>query len=690
MTKAPRATSSDNEVVNKAVKEEVSRLRRDLDHHLHSYHVLDAPEISDAEFDVLMDRLVQLETDHPGLRTADSPSQRVGAPPLDSFDSVAHELPMLSLNKCSALDEFDDWLGRVADRLGEADFKNLQFTCEPKIDGVAVSLLYENGLLVRGATRGDGETGEDISANVRTIGAIPLTLQGEGIPQRIEVRGEIYMPADDFARFNEAAREKGEKTLVNPRNGAAGSLRQLDSRLTAARPLSMFCYSAGITGDWQPEAHWDVLTAFKAWGLRTNPATELVTGRRGCADYIDALLERRATLGYEIDGAVIKVNRLDLQRRLGNVTRRPRWAVAYKYPAEEATTVVHDVEYQVGRTGAVTPVARLEPVFVGGVTVSNATLHNMDEIGRLDLRKADTVVVRRAGDVIPQIAQVVLAKRAKGARRIKAPTLCPCCATPLEHDEEEVVVRCPNFGCPDQQKERIRHFASRLAFDIEGLGDKLVELLLAEELISTPADLFDLTADQLSGLPRMGDKSAANLLAALEKSKRTTLPRFLYSLGIREVGEATALALAQHFLQLPMLRNASVELLEEVDDVGPIVARRIVDFFNDTQSAALVDALLERGIEWPEISDQASASERLPLAGQTWVLTGTLEAMKRNEAKARLQALGAKVAGSVSKKTTQVVAGPGAGSKLKKAEELDIAVMDEAAMIDFFAESENN
>ncbi len=683
MTRVPPPSSTS------PVAAEVTQLRRELDQHLHSYHVLDAPEISDAEFDGLMDRLLLLETEHPELLTPNSPSQRVGAAPLDAFDSVKHELAMLSLNKCSTLEEFDDWLERVGDRLGYADFKNLEFTCEPKIDGVAVSLLYENGVLVRGATRGDGETGEDISANVRTIGAIPLLLRGERIPAKIEVRGEIYMPSLGFAVFNEAAREKGEKTLVNPRNGAAGSLRQLDSRLTAVRPLSMFCYSAGVTGDWQPEAHWDVLEAFKSWGLRTNPATSLVTGRAGCAAYIEALLERRATLGYEIDGAVIKVNRLDLQRRLGNVTRRPRWAVAYKYPAEEATTIVHDVEYQVGRTGAVTPVARLEPVFVGGVTVSNATLHNMDEIARLDLRRADTVVVRRAGDVIPQVAQVVLAKRVEGARPIEAPTTCPCCNSVLEHDEEEVVVRCPNFGCPDQQKERIRHFSSRLAFDVEGLGDKLVELLLAEQLIANPADLFDVTAEQISTLPRMGEKSATNVVRALEKSKTTTLPRFLYSLGIREVGEATARALAQHFLLLPMIRNASVEQLEEVDDVGPIVARRIVDYFNDEQSSALVDALLARGINWPEIDDQATASDSAPLAGQTWVLTGTLEAMKRNEAKARLQALGAKVAGSVSKKTTQVVAGPGAGSKLKKAEELGIAVMDEAAMIEFFATQNN-
>ena len=663
-----------------------SQLSRELHRHLHLYHVLDSPEISDAEFDLLMDELLALEASHPELSSPDSPTQRVGAPPLEQFDSVAHKLPMLSLNKCAALEEFDDWLTRVSDRLGADDFKDLEFTCEPKIDGVAVSLLFENGVLVTGATRGDGETGEDITANVRTIGAIPLKLTGKDIPERVEVRGEIYMPAADFVAFNDAARKKGEKTLVNPRNGAAGSLRQLDSRLTASRPLSMFCYSAGLISDWQVSSQWDVLRTFESWGLRTNPATERVVGRGGCARYIEKLLDRRGALGYEIDGAVIKVNRLDLQQRLGNVTRRPRWAIAYKYPAEEATTTLHGVEYQVGRTGAVTPVARLEPVFVGGVTVSNATLHNMDEVERLDLRRADTVVVRRAGDVIPQVAQVVLGKRKKGARRIKAPKSCPSCDTALVRDEVEVVVRCPNLECPDQQKERIRHFASRLAFDIEGLGDKLIELLLANELISTPADLYDLEPTKIAELPRMGEKSAANLVAAIDKSKATTLPRFLYSLGIREVGEATSRALSQHFESLPAIRTAEVEQLEEVDDVGPIVARRIVDFFADESSAVLVDELLARGVSWPDVVESDTGSQDQPLAGQTWVLTGTLETMKRNEAKARLQALGAKVAGSVSKKTTQVVAGPGAGSKLKKAAEFDIPVMDEEAMIAFFSE----
>jgi len=683
MTKATKKPPQD-------ASTQAAELRRLLNHHLHQYHVLDAPEISDVEFDALMDELIALETQHPDLRVGHSPTQRVGAPPLEQFESVTHQLPMLSLNKCAAVDELDDWLKRVSDRLGEADFKNLEFTCEPKIDGVAVSLLYENGVLVTGATRGDGDTGEDISTNVKTIGAIPLRLAGKGVPSYVEVRGEIYMPAADFAAFNEAAREKGEKTLVNPRNGAAGSLRQLDSRLTAARPLSMFCYSAGVMGDWQPNSQWEVLQTFSQWGLRTNPSTLRVVGRDGCLQYIEDLLKRRADLGYEIDGAVIKVNRLDLQTRLGNLTRRPRWAVAYKYPAEEATTKVQDVEYQVGRTGAVTPVARLEPVFVGGVTVSNATLHNMDEVQRLDLRRADTVIVRRAGDVIPQVAEVVLAKRQKGARRIKAPVNCPSCKTQLVHDDLEVVVRCPNVDCPAQQKERIRHFASRLALDVEGLGDKLIELLLAEKLIANPAHLFDLTVDALAALPRMGEKSATNVLAALEKSKATTLPRFLYSLGIREVGEATSNALAQHFGALPPIRTASVEQLEEVDDVGPIVARHIVEFFSDGRSAQLVDDLIARDVRWSDITDSGTVSAEMPLAGQTWVLTGTLEAMKRNEAKARLQAMGAKVAGSVSKKTTQVVAGPGAGSKLKKAQELDIPVMDEQAMIALFAEQEGS
>ena len=669
-----------------ALVEEVEALRRQLHHHLHCYHVLDAPEIADAEYDALFDRLVVLEAAHPELHSVDSPTQRVGAPPSEAFAAAPHARPMLSLDKCNTEEEFNAWIKRVVDRLEEASADTLEFTCEPKIDGVAVSLTYEQGVLVRAATRGDGDTGETITANVRTIGSVPLRLNGENLPDTLEVRGEIYLPQADFERFNAAARAAGERTLVNPRNGAAGSLRQLDPGITAGRPLTMYAYSAGDTGRWQPDTHWAVLQRFAEFGLRVNPATERIRGASACLTYINDLLKKRADLGYDIDGAVIKVNDLRLQERLGNVTRKPRWAIAFKYPAEEATTELQAVEFQVGRTGAVTPVARLEPVFVGGVTVSNATLHNPDEIARLDLRLGDTVMIHRAGDVIPKITGVVEAKRPKGARRVKVPAQCPVCATVLVHDDDEVVLRCPNFDCDAQRKERIRHFASRLALDIEGLGDKLVELLLTDGLIETPADLFRLEAEQVAALPRMGEKSAANLVAAIARSRETTLARFLFALGIREVGEATAAALASHYGALDALRAANVESLEQVADVGPIVAQRIREFFDDPAAQALVDDLLGCGLNWPAI--EAAALDELPLAGQTWVLTGTLEAMKRSEAKARLVALGAKVAGSVSAKTTQVVAGPGAGSKLERAQALEIPVMDEAGLIAFLSEQE--
>ncbi|MEM7217239.1 MAG: NAD-dependent DNA ligase LigA [Pseudomonadota bacterium] len=676
-------------VDRRAAAAELARLRELVAHHLHRYHVLDDPEISDADFDRLFDALRELEAQHPDLFTPDSPSQRVGAAPQDRFASVAHELPMLSLDKCTSGEELDEWLRRIDDRLGAGRAQQISFTAEPKIDGVAISLLYTDGVLTRAATRGDGETGEDVTANVRTIEQIPLRLTGDNVPARLEARGEIYIAIADFHRFNEAAIKSGDKPMVNPRNGAAGSLRQLDSRLTAQRPLSMFCYSAGVIDGWSPDSHWQVLDAFSDWGLRTNPLTARVQGGDALTRYVDDLLAQRAGLDYEIDGAVLKVDDLAAQRQLGNVTRRPRWAMAYKYPSEEASTRLVDVEFQVGRTGAVTPVARLEPVFVGGVTVSNATLHNMDEIERLDLRRGDTVLIHRAGDVIPQVMRVVMSERQKRARRFKAPTVCPSCGTALVFDDEEVVVRCPNaLGCPAQQKERIRHFASRLALDIEGLGDKLVELLLAEDLIDGPADLFRLTAEQIAALPRMGDKSADNLINALERSKTTTLPRFLYALGIREVGEATAAALAEHFDGLDAIRAADVAALEEVDDVGPIVAAKIEAFFADPAQAAVVDDLLALGLNWPAHGKQGGTAGDAPLDGETWVLTGTLEAMKRTEAKARLMALGAKVAGSVSAKTTQVVAGPGAGSKLKKATELEIPVMDEAGLIERLAELE--
>ena len=653
-----------------------------IEHHNHCYHVLDAPEIADAEYDALFDELLALETADPALRSADSPSLRVGGVPLSQFEPVAHVRPMLSLDKCTTHDEVKDWIERNYERL---DTRAVTFTCEPKVDGVAVALLYDAGVLTQATTRGDGHTGEDITANVRTIGAIPLRLLGTGHPSRVEVRGEIYMPLAAFEAFNVAAAQRGEKTLVNPRNGASGSLRQLDPKLTAQRPLSIFCYSLGWADGWEPESHMQVLGTFAQWGLRTNPDTREVGDADSCVDYLVELQGRRMDLGYDIDGAVIKVNSLAQQAQLGALTRSPRWAMAFKYPAEEATTTIEGVEFQVGRTGAVTPVARLRPVFVGGVTVSNATLHNMDEVARLDLRMGDTVTVRRAGDVIPQVMAVVAGKRVKGARRIKLPARCPSCGSPITRPDGEAVARCSAQAqdCPAQRKEGIKHFASRLALDIEGLGDKLVEQLVERGMVQDFSDLFHLRADALAELERMGEKSANNLVAAIARSRDTTLERFVYALGIREVGEATAAGLARAFGDIDALQAAQLPALEAVPDVGPIVAAHVHEYFEHASNTALIQRLLDAGVSWPAIELQSAPQ---PLAGQTWVLTGTLEAMARNDAKAALVALGAKVSGSVSKKTHQVVAGPGAGSKLDKATELGIPVMAEEEFIAFLAE----
>ena len=665
--------------MGEAVQARLDALRAELDHHNHCYHVLDAPEIADAEFDALFDELIALETAHPERITPDSPSQRVGAAPLAEFVAVTHEVAMLSLEKTATPTELQDWANRCRTRLGD---EPLAFCCEPKIDGVAVALIYEDGRLALAATRGDGQTGEDITANVRTIPAVPLRLRGDGIPPRFEVRGEVYIAKRDFAAFNERARERGERTLVNPRNGAAGSLRQLDPKLTASRPLTMFCYSLGWTeGDWRPQTQMEALDHMARWGLRTNPEAALAVDLDACQAYIDKIARRRESLAYDIDGVVVKVNALDQQQRLGAVTRKPRWAVAYKYPAEEATTVVLDVDFQVGRTGAITPVAKLEPVFVGGVTVSNATLHNMDEVVRLDLRIGDRVMVRRAGDVIPQVASVMAEQRPKDAPTIELPRFCPACGSPVVRPEGEAVARCsaaPTL-CPAQRKEGLRHFASRLAMDIEGLGEKLIDQFVENGLVRTPADLYRLEAENLSELPRMGEKSAQNLVDALQGSKSTTLARFIYALGIREVGEATAQSLANHFGGLDALRAATPEVLEVVPDVGPIVAEKIAAYFGNLDNAKAVDELVEAGVVWPAIE---AVADSLPLAGQTWVLTGTLEQMSRSEAKEKLVGLGAKVAGSVSGKTAQVVAGPGAGSKLAKAEQLAVPVMDEAGLMD--------
>jgi DNA ligase (NAD+) len=661
----------------------VDSLREQIRYHLHRYHVLDDPEISDAEYDALFDTLVALETERPDLVRAESPTQRVGAQRSPYFDSITHELPMLSLDKCVSSEELHEWRVRCSNRIDyDGDF---DFTCEPKIDGVAVSLIYEDGVLVRGATRGDGRTGENITANARTISAIPLRLMGSGYPDLLEVRGEIYMPIEGFNAFNDEAAEQGERLLINPRNAAAGSLRQLDPKLTATRPLSMFCYGAGLRGDWNPLTQWQVLEAFADWGLRVNERVVKLGGIQACVGYVAELLEARAELGYEIDGVVIKVNELLLQQVLGNITRRPRWAIAYKYPAEEVTTVLTGVDFQVGRTGAITPVAKLEAVFVGGVTISNATLHNMDEIERLDLRIGDTVLVHRAGDVIPQVMKVIESKRPKKAVPVEMPERCPACFTLIERPEDQAVARCvAGLTCPAQRKESLKHFASRLAMDIEGLGSKLVEQLIERGMVEDPSGLYRLTRKEVELLERMGPKSAENLIVALDKSKRTTFARFVYALGIREVGEATAASLAGYFGDVESLRTASESELNEVSDVGPVVSSRVREFFADHDNARVIDDLLFEGISWP-VSDRIAMK---PLEGETWVLTGTLEAMSRNVAKARLVALGATVAGSVSAKTTYVVAGPGAGRKLQKAALHNVPVIDEASMISFLEKYE--
>lgn len=662
--------------VPQKIRQEVDDLRRQIEHHNRLYYTFDAPEIPDADYDALLARLELLEADY-DLVTPDSPTQRVGAEPLSQFTQVTHENPMLSLGKVNTEQELRDFANRVAKRLGSD--APLIYSCEPKIDGVAVSLMYVDGLLERGATRGDGVTGEDITHNVRTIRNIPLRLSMKKPPRRLEVRGEIFLSKQGFARLNARARDDGGKQFVNPRNTAAGAVRQLDSRNTARVPLQMYCYSVGVVeGLTLPGSLSSIFDQLESWGLPVNPERKTVTGIDDCLAYSLALLEKRNQLEYEIDGAVIKVDDLQTQEELGSNARSPRWATAYKFPAEEKSTRVLDVEFQVGRTGTITPVARLEPVFVGGVTVSNTTLHNMNEIKRLGLRIGDEVIVRRAGDVIPKVVKVIRPEQNKNPKPVVVPEHCPACGSVVEKDGE-VMYRCSaGIICPAQRKESIKHFASRAALDVEGLGDKLVDQLVDTGMVDNVADIFRLTVAQLVELERMGEKSAANLVAAIERSKSTTLPRFLYALGIREVGEATALALATHFGDLPAIMDADSEALESVADIGPIVAQHIATFFDNVDNRKLIAELQDEGVHWQAL---AGRSGNQPLAGQTFVLTGTLEQMTRNEAKARLLELGAKVAGSVSAKTDCVVAGPGAGSKLARAEELNIKVIDEAEFI---------
>jgi DNA ligase (NAD+) len=671
-------------MTSSAIEQEVEALREQLDSWNYQYYVLDQPTVPDAEYDRCMRRLLELEEAHPRLRRPDSPTQRVGAQPLEKFQQVRHELPMLSLENAFSEQDMVDFNRRLLDRLGH-DKEPLEFACEPKLDGIAVSLLYRNGVLERAASRGDGTTGEDITHNVRTIPSIPLRLRGSGYPAVLEVRGEIYMPLAGFEQLNARARQQGEKTFVNPRNAAAGSLRQLDARLTAQRPLEMCCYAVGLAeGGDLPGSHARVLDCLQQWGLRINAESRVVRGIAACDAYYRELAGRRADLPYDIDGIVFKVNDLALQKALGTVSRAPRWAIARKFPAQEEMTRLLDVEFQVGRTGAITPVARLEPVFVGGVTVSNATLHNSDEIERLGARIGDSVIVRRAGDVIPQVVSVVLARRPEDATHVVFPRTCPVCGSAVERAEDEAVLRCMGgLVCAAQQKAAIKHFASRRAMDIEGLGDKLVEQLVDEGLVKNVAGLYHLRREQLLSLERMGEKSADNLLEALEKSKLTTLPRFLFALGIREVGEATALALARHFGSWEALAAAGEAQWLDVSDVGPVVADHLAQFFDSGSAQAVVAELRAAGVRWPDIDVIGS---ELPLAGQTWVVTGKLEALGRDDAKACLQTLGAKVAGSVSARTHCVVAGPGAGSKLARANELGVEVIDEAAFIALMAE----
>lgn len=659
-----------------SLQQQIDTLRQDLRRYEYEYHVLDNPTIPDAEYDRLFHQLKALEAEHPELITADSPTQRVGAKPLSGFAQIRHEIPMLSLDNAFSDEEFYAFVKRIEDRLIRLP-EPLTFCCEPKLDGLAVSILYVNGVLTQAATRGDGTTGEDITANIRTIRNIPLQLLMDNPPARLEVRGEVFMPHAGFVRLNQHALEKGEKTFANPRNAAAGSLRQLDPKITSKRPLVLNAYGIGIAeGVDLPNTHYDRLQWLKSIGIPVNPEIRLCNGTDEVLDFYRDIQNKRSSLGYDIDGTVLKINDIALQEKLGFISKAPRWAIAYKFPAQEELTRLNDVEFQVGRTGAITPVAKLEPVFVAGVTVSNATLHNGDEIERLDIAIGDTVVIRRAGDVIPQIIGVLHDRRPADARPIIFPKTCPVCDSAIVRIEGEAVARCTGgLFCAAQRKEALKHFVSRKAMDIDGVGGKLIEQLVDRELIHTPADLFKLDLTTLTRLERMGTKSAENALASLEKAKNTTLARFIFALGIREVGEATALNLANHFKTLEALQNADLEALQQVPDVGEVVANRILAFWHEPHNVAVVNDLIAQGVHWETVETKEVTENRFK--GKTVVLTGTLTQMGRNEAKALLQDMGAKVSGSVSAKTDFVIAGDAAGSKLTKAQELGVTVLTE-------------
>ena len=663
------------------IQTQIDNLRKTLRQYEYEYHVLDNPTVPDSEYDRLFHQLKALELEHPEFLTSDSPTQRVGAKPLSGFSQIRHEIPMLSLDNAFSDEEFNAFVKRIEDRLIVLP-KPLTFCCEPKLDGLAVSILYVNGVLTQAATRGDGTTGEDITANIRTIRNIPLQLLTDNPPARLEVRGEVFMPHTGFERLNEYALEHGEKTFANPRNAAAGSLRQLDPNITSKRPLVLNAYGIGIAeGVELPNTHYARLQWLKSIGIPVNPEIRLCNGTNEVLDFYRDIQNKRSSLGYDIDGTVLKINDIALQNELGFISKAPRWAIAYKFPAQEELTVLNDVEFQVGRTGAITPVAKLEPVFVAGVTVSNATLHNGDEIERLNIAIGDTVVIRRAGDVIPQIISVLHERRPDNAKPIIFPTNCPVCDSQIIRIEGEAVARCTGgLFCAAQRKEALKHFVSRKAMDIDGVGGKLIEQLVDRELVHTPADLFKLDLTTLTRLERMGAKSAENALNSLEKAKSTTLARFIFALGIRDVGEATALNLANHFKTLDELKAADLDQLQQVPDVGEVVANRIFVFWRETHNVAVVDDLIAQGIHW-ETVEVKEASENL-FKDKTVVLTGTLTQMGRNEAKSLLQQLGAKVSGSVSSKTDFVIAGDSAGSKLAKAQELNITVLTEEEFLE--------
>ncbi len=666
----------------KELMKQAASLREQLNYHNYRYYILDDPEIPDAEYDRLFKALQDLESSSPELQTPDSPTQRVGSEPVTEFLKVDHHVPMLSLANAFNKTDIEDFNKRITDKL---EIEEVEYIAEPKLDGLAVNLLYQDGVLVCGATRGDGNTGEDITQNVRTISTIPLHLIGKDYPSVLEVRGEVIMTKKGFEDLNTRQRENNEKLYANPRNAAAGSLRQLDSKITAQRPLEMICYGIGAAkGSTLPDRHSDILEKLNQWGFRIAPEIDVIKGFHPCIEYYNAVLKERDALPYEIDGVVYKVNRLDQQNEMGFVSRAPRWAIAYKFPAQEEITKLLAIDVQVGRTGALTPVARLEPVFVGGVTVTNATLHNQDEIERKDVRVGDTVIVRRAGDVIPEVVSCVLSRRPKGLRRFKMPNKCPVCGSDVERQEGESALRCTGgLFCNAQRKEAIKHFASRRALDIEGLGDKLVEQLVDEGLIHDPADLYLLSKQQYAELDRMAEKSADNLIDSLEKSKSTTLARFLFALGILNVGETTAQNLADHFGNIGDLMKTDIDALVEVPDIGPVVAESIILFFKQKHNRDVIKKLIKVGLRWPDT--EGSNKGEQPLKGTVFVLTGTMKNMTRDEAKAKIQKLGGKVTASVSKKTNYVVVGADPGSKIDKAQQLNIDLLNEKELEELLA-----